>query len=178
MEHFYQQIRDESYFSFPDIYRRMVERFPSGSVFVELGVLHGKSLAYLGVEVVNSGKSIQLYGVDNFRWSWQQMSKVRKNLEPLEGRLPIELMCGDSADAAQQFSSMSVDFVFIDTDHSYEGAWRDIQAWLPKMRRGGVIAGHDYDRNSFPGVCRAVDEIFANNTLLKFSDWTVWEVER
>ena len=53
-----------------------------------------------------------------------------------------------------------VDFVYIDADHSYEGVWGDICTWFPKVRAGGVIAGHDYDHSSFPGVKRAVDGFF------------------
>ena len=35
------------------------------------------------------------------------------------------------------------DFVFIDGDHRYESVRRDIQAWLPKVRPGGIMGGHD-----------------------------------
>lgn len=58
------------------------------------------------------------------------------------------------------------DFVYIDADHSYEAAKADIAAWLPHVRPGGIIAGHDfvpdgeYPYGSF-GVKRAVLEAFA-----------------
>jgi hypothetical protein len=51
-----------------------------------------------------------------------------------------------------------LDFVFIDADHSYEAVAADIDAWLPKIRAGGLISGHDYGHSRFPGVKRAVDE--------------------
>lgn len=65
-----------------------------------------------------------------------------------------------SVDAAPLVEERSQDFVFIDGDHSYEGVVADIDAWLPKVRPGGWLCGHDY-RNThcpFPGVDRAVDE--------------------
>lgn len=70
---------------------------------------------------------------------------------------------GESAFVAQQFSDGSLDFVFIDADHSYAGCLADICAWLPKVRRGGWIGGHDYghrlERGGLWGVKRAVNEI-------------------
>lgn len=67
-----------------------------------------------------------------------------------------------SAEAASHIPPGSLDFVFIDADHSYEGCRADILAWLPKVRQGGWICGHDYENTEFPrfGVKRAVDELF------------------
>ena len=63
----------------------------------------------------------------------------------------------DSATAAAHFDDASLDFVYIDGDHSVEGCTRDILAWAPKVKRGGVLAGHDYyDRHPF-GVRTAVN---------------------
>lgn len=50
----------------------------------------------------------------------------------------------DSLAAAQRFNDRSLDFVYIDADHSYEGCKRDILAWAPKVKPGGILAGHDY----------------------------------
>lgn len=67
-----------------------------------------------------------------------------------------------SVEAAARVPDGSLDFAFIDADHSYEGCAADIRAWLPKVRAGGILCGHDY-RNThcpFPGVERAVEEAF------------------
>jgi predicted O-methyltransferase YrrM len=66
-----------------------------------------------------------------------------------------------SVRAAASFEDGVLDFVFIDADHAYEAVKADIGAWLPKVRAGGFITGHDYDRVKFPGVIRAVDEYFS-----------------
>jgi Protein of unknown function DUF115/Methyltransferase domain len=67
-----------------------------------------------------------------------------------------------SVNAAEHVLDHSLDFVFIDADHSYEGCKADIEAWLPKIKPSGFISGHDYDNTEFPdfGVKRAVDEFF------------------
>jgi len=77
-----------------------------------------------------------------------------------------------SLDAVEQFEDRSLDFVFIDADHSYEGCKADIEDWLPKMKRDGVICGHDYGEQ-FPGVVQAVDEIFGGDADVQSRVWMV-----
>jgi hypothetical protein len=64
----------------------------------------------------------------------------------------------DTLEAAAHVADGSLDFVFIDADHSYEAVAADIDAWLPKIKAGGLISGHDYGHPRFPGVKQAVDE--------------------
>lgn len=66
----------------------------------------------------------------------------------------------DSVVAAADVPPASFDFVFIDADHSYEGCAADIAAWLPTLKPGGLLSGHDYGNDGYPGfgVTRAVDE--------------------
>lgn len=52
------------------------------------------------------------------------------------------------------------DLVFIDADHSYDGVLADIRAYVPLVRPGGILAGHDYTTDVHPGVRRAVDDHF------------------
>jgi len=61
-----------------------------------------------------------------------------------------------SVDAARKFADGSLDFVFIDGDHSFEGVCADIRAWLPKVADGGWIGGHDYDKPGRGQVTEAV----------------------
>lgn len=74
-----------------------------------------------------------------------------------------EVLRMTSEDAAAQFGRDSLDFVFIDADHSYEGVRADIDLWLPKLKSGAVLSGHDYRDERNYGVQRAVDE-FARAT--------------
>jgi hypothetical protein len=67
------------------------------------------------------------------------------------------IIVSDSADAAATIDDGSLDFVFIDGDHSYDGIKRDILAWLPKVKTGGWLIGHDYTTRG--GVMRAVNEL-------------------
>ena len=59
--------------------------------------------------------------------------------------------------AAARFADGSLDFVYLDADHSEAGVFADLCAWAGKLRVGGLLAGHDYGHRDFPGVRRAVD---------------------
>jgi predicted O-methyltransferase YrrM len=72
----------------------------------------------------------------------------------------VELIKSDSCSAASLFENESLDFVFIDGNHWYDYVKKDIEAWLPKIKKGGIISGHDYEEN---GVSTAVREIFGNS---------------
>jgi hypothetical protein len=63
--------------------------------------------------------------------------------------------------------------VFIDANHMYESVVEDIAAWLPLIKDGGVICGHDYGSPLHPGVGRAVDEIFGPTGIELYPE-TVW----
>lgn len=46
--------------------------------------------------------------------------------------------------ATELFQDGSLDFVYIDANHSYEGVKLDISLWYPKVKSGGLVCGHDY----------------------------------
>jgi hypothetical protein len=64
----------------------------------------------------------------------------------------------DSVVGASFYKDKSVDFVFVDDDHSEFGCRRTLKAWLPKIKSGGIISGHDYGTNQ-GNVKKAVDEL-------------------
>lgn len=72
-----------------------------------------------------------------------------------------------SVDAARQFSDGSLDFVYIDANHSYEACREDMETWWPKLKRGGVFSGHDYRDDRF-GVKKAADEFVEKHDQVLF----------
>ena len=74
-----------------------------------------------------------------------------------------------SEEAAPLFENKSLDFVFIDAEHTYECVKQDINLWYPKVKLGGILSGHDYngvgDRRGRFGVKKAVDEWASINGL-------------
>lgn len=152
MEHFYQSIR--GMMDYEDLYSDMVNRFASGSHFIELGVWFGRSAAFMAVEIVNSGKDIKLDVVDNFLKS--PIDRATNSLSEFDFVKVIE---SSTPEAAKYYDNESLDFVFVDADHSAHGVTMDILAWLPKVKKGGVIAGHDYENWRYPELKIAVDKI-------------------
>jgi hypothetical protein len=92
-------------------------------------------------------------------------ARAREKVAFANGRAPI--VRKRSTEAAAEIADGSLDFVFIDADHSYEGCRADILAWLPKVKPGRVIGGHDFDNGNFPkfGVTKAVREFIDQKAL-------------
>lgn len=78
--------------------------------------------------------------------------------------------------ASYQFKDGFFDFVFIDGDHSYPACDLDLKLWVPKIKPGGLIIGHDYGTKLHDGVKRAFDEfaIRHNVELKKEDNALVW----
>ena len=64
-----------------------------------------------------------------------------------------------SLEAAKIFPKKYFDLVFLDADHTYEAVINDIKAWLPLVKDGGLLTGHDHNR-THPGVVKAVTDCF------------------
>ena len=75
-----------------------------------------------------------------------------------------EIWRATSVEASQRVPDRSLDFVYIDARHDYDSVLEDLEAWFPKLRPGGLMAGHDYADGEFPqgvfGVKSAVDQFF------------------
>ena len=74
-------------------------------------------------------------------------------------------MRGKSLDALESFKDGGLDFIYIDGDHRYEGVLADLNGWRPKLREGGIMAGHDW---SFKTVQKALVEVFKDKEAVLF----------
>lgn len=70
----------------------------------------------------------------------------------------IHLYKDFSYNLVHTFKDEDFDFIYIDALHDYDSVKRDLELYLPKVKKGGVIAGHDYSKE-FSGVQRAVNEM-------------------
>lgn len=70
-----------------------------------------------------------------------------------------------SMDAVKDFEDESLDFVYIDGNHDFKYVLEDIVEWSKKVKRGGIVAGHDYYHFNNSGVIEAVDMYVKQNIL-------------
>ena len=101
--------------------------------------------------------------------SWDVFS--RNLAQEIKRRRVVPLRM-ESTQAAQYMLDKGIapDFVFIDADHRYEAVVQDIKAWGAVLRKGGILAGHDY-WPSWPEVIRAVDELVPDRQLVTGGIW-------
>jgi predicted O-methyltransferase YrrM len=71
------------------------------------------------------------------------LGTFRSNVRAAGSRIKFQALISASEDAARLIADGSFDLVFVDADHGYDAVKRDIAAWLPKVRRGGILCGHD-----------------------------------
>jgi len=79
---------------------------------------------------------------------------------------------GKSLDALEFVKEGDLDFIYVDGDHRYEAVLADIKGWMPKLRNGAVLAGHDW---SFKDVQKAVVETLTGKEAVLFQgdSWAV-----
>lgn len=131
------------------------------SLFHELEMTTG---AEIGVEsgiysevLLQANPNLKLYSVD----AWKAYRDYREHVtqEKIDGFFEAtkqklsqfgkrsEIVRAFSADAAKNIEKESLDFVYIDGNHAFEYVVADLAAWVPKVRKGGIISGHDYFRS-------------------------------
>lgn len=161
--------------------------FKSG---VEIGVQRGK---YSWV-LCDRNPQMKVYGVDSWaayttqddvdtsKMSTQNHSsqeKLEEFYEETKKRLSpypkYEIIRECSIDAMKHFEDESLDFVYIDANHEYSYVMDDIEGWSKKVRKGGIVSGHDYYEvryiHSLMHVKRAVDDYVKNNDIKPLIIW-------
>jgi hypothetical protein len=177
MKHFFDKIQGWS--SHRGLYELMVQKAKNGSHFVEVGAWKGRSAAYMCVEIINSGKDIKFDVIDTWHGTKGEhendpdvkynnlYNTFLKNMHPVRNIFtPIRL---PSIAAANLYDDASLDFVFLDADHSYEAVKNDIISWMPKIKTGGLLSGHD---ECIPGVRKALHDL--NITYDLWHDGVTW----
>lgn len=145
----------------------MVQKFDN-AIFVEIGTWKGKSAVYMAESIKQSRKKIKFYTIDTFKdfAGYNEDKDVKagtvfqlylKNIESVKDY--VETLVGDSKDLYNNFQDETIDFLFLDGDHTYKGVKKDLELWFSKVKKRGIIAGHDYNEATC-GVKQAVDEYF------------------
>lgn len=79
-----------------------------------------------------------------------------------------------SVEAAKGFKDGALDFVYVDANHDLPHVIEDMCAWLPKVRSGGILAGHDFGRRKKgPYLCHVVEAVIAWTEAYHIAPWWV-----
>lgn len=164
----------------------MLERVVPGSICAELGTFRGEfaqtilrvcrpALLYV---VDTFDGIIQSGGVDGLHMETEDMGAMFSTLATEFHGRPVELVRAVSWDWLASLRPGSLDFVYIDTDHNYNSTWHELEAAKIAVGSGGLICGHDYHAQLFPGVFNAVNafakahglfiEIYAGDRLASY----------
>lgn len=172
MGHYYNDI--QGWFDYEDVWRQAISETPDGGIIAEIGCWKGQSLSFLLVEARRTGRRFNIVGVDHFLGSSGEAYQIeeaahedierlcRSNLDRAD--YPYRLLRLSSCKAASAFQDGSISFCYIDAAHGYHDVRTDVSAWLPKVRWGGWLGGHDY-KGAWPGVSLAVHDFIPRGEL-------------
>lgn len=169
---------------------KLLNRLGLTGTGVEVGVLRGEFAA----EILSVWEGRLLYLVDPWieqpRSVYEDLCNVAQDVQDrnLRGTIErlapqarrFEIMRMTSADAVSRFTDASLDFVYIDANHRHDSVRDDLMRWFPKVREGGIFAGHDYLNGTHGqtrfGVQAAVDSFAQEHSLdLQITnEWPTW----
>jgi hypothetical protein len=154
------------------------------SSFLEVGVWRGDNL----IPIAKNFPKVKCYGVDPYsgnsfdnyyKGEFQALvdanyyDELYQDINNKTLKLKnVEIIRASSTGAAVSFEDESIDIVFIDARHDYQSCKNDILTWLPKVKRGGVLSGHNYEL-AYYGVVEAVNELIGYDNVAIKSD-TTW----
>ena len=151
-------------------------------VGAEVGVYRGD----LSKEILRLWDNGTMFLIDIWRKVGEEYTDVCNDDEQLGYMMEVcevikgnedraNLIRATSETASTLFQNESLDFVYIDANHSYEHVKKDLELWFPKVKKGGIFAGHDYN-HSQDGVTLAVNEFFNDkklNIIIKNNSWFI-----
>lgn len=149
----------------------------------EVGTWHGDSAKAMASTGLCSVMCVDhWHGSDGLQLIAPNDPPLRKFLDNCKQEIDagiINYRTGNSVEVAKDFedAGRQFDIIFIDADHSYESVKADIEAWMPCLRDGGVMIGHDYRTHQFPGLTKAVQEMFGDQVkeyAFNADGWGFW----
>lgn len=136
-----------------------------GDLVVEVGSFSGVSSRVFALGCR------ELHCIDPY--SWPAVFEAEKMFEAMMPDYPnIKKIKMTSVEGSKLYKDRSIDFVYIDADHTYRAVVADINNWISKVKKGGYLGGHDI---YISDVRRAVEERFGTD-YKTYSD-TSWVVK-
>lgn len=140
----------------------LLTRLPRGATTAELGVDHAAfSEEILKVAQPQTLHLVDLWNSDRYHDGLFEGTKAKFADQIAAGRVRIHRQY--SVQAAADFEDDYFDWIYVDTDHSYETTARELRSYAAKVKADGIIAGHDYSMGNWVssyryGVIEALHE--------------------
>jgi len=127
----------------------LLHKLHRGGTVAELGVDEGT----FSQAILSICQPKELHLID----LWKEPAKLKRigaqfSKDIREGR--IKLHQGPSVVLAAKFPDAFFDWIYIDTDHSYATTIRELELYAPKIKAGGIIAGHDFITGNWEDMVR------------------------
>lgn len=140
----------------------LLEKLASRAVCAEIGVDEGKFTS----AILSATRPKRLHLIDMWAthdYNEAKFESVRSKFSAEQASGTVSIHRKSSLDAAVEFQDGYFDWVYIDTTHAYALTAQELRAFAPKLKPGGLIAGHDYTMGNWPialryGVIEAVHE--------------------
>jgi len=131
----------------------LLENLPKNGFVAELGVNKGDfSKEILRISTPQKFHLVDAWGSERYHLGLRKGIELMFNDEIASGKLIINQ--GLSTDMARKFPDGYFDWIYIDTDHSYEVTKLELQAYKNKIKPGGTIVGHDYSQGNWGKILR------------------------
>jgi predicted O-methyltransferase YrrM len=147
---------------------------PFAQPICELGTLYGGSTIALALAARRSVHRNRIMAVDDHEWHKHlpessvdpehirslptTLGIFRENLKDAGLTDGVDIYLDDTAWAANRYDGQ-ISMLVVDAGHRRDEIERDVQAWLPKVAPGGIVAFHDYGSPTWPDVKIVVDEL-------------------
>lgn len=131
----------------------LLKHLPKNGVVAELGVDRGE----FSEKILEINRPQKLHLIDVWcteRYHEGKRNEVETKFKDQIGTGKVEINIGYSTDIVNQFPEEYFDWIYIDTDHSYQVTKKEIELWFSKIKPGGIIAGHDYILGNWNGFIR------------------------
>jgi len=172
-------------FSYKEFYDFVMDNYDF-TTFVEVGVWKGHGVIYLAKSLKNRGvdrakiiavdlfDDIKIYQGTLYRKDAENLMKMfDKNIKEAGVEKTVKKIKGVSWEMAKNIKNKSVDLVFIDAGHSYDEVKKDIKAYFPKIKKGGIMSGHDALNKN---VLSAVHDYFGKDNVEVIKRADTWYV--
>lgn len=167
--------------------KAFIDNIPENPVScVEVGVMAGANAQIIHDEICKNTFLERLVLLDLWSTDYRpemedRLLEVMKRFEGIEN---VEIIRQDTFSYAESVLNGSFDYVYLDDAHSYEHVKKEIESWYPKIRKDGMLAGHDINIKAPDRVLKAVREFAQENNLVytvrdnyneAVGDWWIWK---